>query len=156
MRRFPPTLVLAAIALALLPLAGAASAHEHDGWGGRGGWAQAAEHDRGRGGQGWRGGERPPPPGWSHGGRQAMPPPPGAYYQGPPGYYPAPEPYGPPPGGYLRRGGHLPPGIRGEAVPDLGRYRLRPPPPGYAWVRVGNAFLLMNTQTGQIFDMIAD
>jgi Ni/Co efflux regulator RcnB len=84
-----------------------------------------------------------------------MVPPPGYYRPPPQAYYPPPEAYGAR-GGYLRRGGHLPPGIRGEVVPDLGRYRLRPPPPGYAWVRVGNAFLLMNRETGQIFDMIAD
>jgi Ni/Co efflux regulator RcnB len=81
-----------------------------------------------------------------------MGPPPGYYPAAPRGYYPPPPAYG----GYLRRGGHLPPGVRGEVVPDLGRYRLRPPPPGYDWVRVGNAFLLMNRETGQIFDMIAE
>jgi Ni/Co efflux regulator RcnB len=154
MRRFRHLIAIAAAVLAVLPLGSAAMAGDH-------GW-ERGEHGRGgeRGGgpPGWSHGdrgERGPPPGWERGergGRQPMPPP-GYYRAGPRGYYP------PPPmayGGYLRRGGHLPPGVRGEVVPDLGRYRLRPPPPGYDWVRVGNAFLLMNRETGQIFDMIAD
>jgi Ni/Co efflux regulator RcnB len=152
MTRFKPLIAFAAAALAVLPLAGSAAADEH-GWG-RGEHGRGGDHGGGR--PDWNRGERGgPPPGWGRGergGRQQMPPP-GAYYPGPRGYYP------PPPsayGGYLRRGGHLPPGVRGEVVPDLGRYRLRPPPPGYDWVRVGNAFLLMNRETGQIFDMIAD
>jgi Ni/Co efflux regulator RcnB len=147
MRRFRPLIAVAAAVLAVLPLGSSAVAGDH-GWG-RGG------HDRGEhGGRGWSHGERGGPPGWARGGhegRQPMPGP-GYYRSAPRGYY------GPPPayGGYLRRGGHLPPGVRGEVVPDLGRYRLRPPPPGYDWVRVGNAFLLMNRETGQIFDMIAE
>lgn len=149
MRRFRPLIALAAAVLAVLPLGSVAAAGEH-GWG-------RGDHGHGgdRGGHGWRHGEGGgPPPGWGrgeHGGRHAMPPP-GYYPAAPRAYYPPRSTYG----GYLRRGGHLPPGVRGEVVPDLGRYRLRPPPPGYDWVRVGNAFLLMNRETGQIFDMIAD
>jgi Ni/Co efflux regulator RcnB len=56
----------------------------------------------------------------------------------------------------VRRGGYLPPEVRGGVVGDYGRYRLRPPPRGYTWMRVGNAFLLMNMATGQIFDVIED
>ncbi|MET0274616.1 MAG: RcnB family protein [Phenylobacterium sp.] len=71
--------------------------------------------------------------------------------------------YGPPPGygGYerprssygVRRGGYLPPQAPGYVVEDYGRYRLRPPPRGYDWVRVGDDFLLV-APDGQIFDMI--
>ena len=33
------------------------------------------------------------------------------------------------------------------------RYRLRPPPHGYNWVRVGDGFALVSPE-GQIFDMV--
>jgi Ni/Co efflux regulator RcnB len=39
-------------------------------------------------------------------------------------------------------------------VQDYGRYRLRPPPPGYGWVRSGRALMLMDMNTGQVFDVI--
>jgi Ni/Co efflux regulator RcnB len=72
--------------------------------------------------------------------------------------------YGPPPGyggnerpssrpGSVRRGGYLPPQAPGYVVEDYGRYRLRPPPRGYDWVRVGDDFVLV-APDGQIFDMI--
>ncbi|MDE2486305.1 MAG: RcnB family protein [Alphaproteobacteria bacterium] len=142
MRRFLQTL---AVALAVLGTAGGAWAGErHGGWGhggGRGAWAREAH--RGEGPHPWTRGERGPPPGWAR--RQAPPP---GYYGPPPGMYEAP--------GYLRRGGYLPPNVRGEVVPDPGRYRLRPPPRGFNWVRVGNAFALMNMETGQLFDIIPD
>ena len=62
----------------------------------------------------------------------------------------------PPPGYGLRRGGIAPPSYRGAIVPDYGRHRLRPPPPGFAWVRAGDRYLLVSRQTGQIFDVIGD
>jgi Ni/Co efflux regulator RcnB len=149
-------LQMLAFAATVLGAAGAAVAGPHGGWGhgeGRGGWV----HEGGRGGppawarceprgepRGESRGERGPPPGWER--REA--PPPGAYYGPPPGEYES--------HGYLRRGGRLPPDVRGEVVPDPGRYRLRPPPRGYNWVRVGNAFALMNMETGQLFDIIPD
>lgn len=55
-----------------------------------------------------------------------------------------------------RRGGYLPDRFRGGVVEDYRRYRLRPPPHGYAWVRVGNGFALVSQDTGQIFDVIPD
>jgi Ni/Co efflux regulator RcnB len=150
MRRFLPIAALVATLLGALPAAGVAVAGDHDRGGGRqGGWAHARDdHGGGRGRGGpppWaRGRDRGPPPGWSRGeGRRERPD------------------YGPPPGayeshGYLRRGGRLPPDVRGEVVPDPGRYRLRQPPRGYNWVRVGGAFALMNMETGQLFDIIPD
>lgn len=73
-------------------------------------------------------------------------------------FSPPPE-YGDVPRGgprMLRPGGYLPPGYRGGMVQDFQRYRLRPPPHGYAWVRAGNAFLLVSLVDGQIFDVIVD
>jgi len=151
-------LALAATLLGALPAAGVAVAGDHHRGGGghEGRWA----HD---GPRGHRGGERDgdhgrggPPP-WAHGGRD----------RGPPGGWSRGESrrrgpvYEAPRGvesshGYLRRGGRLPPDVRGEVVPDPGRYRLRQPPRGYNWVRVGGAFALMNMETGQLFDIIPD
>ena len=54
------------------------------------------------------------------------------------------------------RVGTAPPAYRGAIVPDYGRHRLRPPPPGFAWVRAGDRYLLVSRQTGQIFDIIGD
>lgn len=69
------------------------------------------------------------------------------YYGPPPGAYAPPRAYG------LRRGGYLPPQAQGSEVEDYGRYRLRPPPRGFRWVRVGGAYALVGPD-GQIFDMI--
>ncbi|MDB5477077.1 MAG: hypothetical protein JWP49_2588, partial [Phenylobacterium sp.] len=70
---------------------------------------------------------------------------------------PGPEAYGPPPGYYPpRRGAYLPPQARGGVVQDYGRYRLRLPPRGYVWVRSGRATMLMDMNTGQVFDVIPD
>lgn len=66
-------------------------------------------------------------------------------YDPPPRYYEGPSP---------RRGGYLPPRASGGIILDLGRYRLRPPPRGYAWVRVGSGFALISTATGQVFDIV--
>lgn len=74
-------------------------------------------------------------------------PPPSAYY-GSPYYRP----------GYAawRRGAYLPPYYRGYVIHDYGRYRLRPPPRGYAWYRVGDDYLLAAIASGLIFDIIDD
>jgi Ni/Co efflux regulator RcnB len=142
---------------------GALARDHHDGGdprghgGERGGappWARGGE----RGG-GERGGGAPP---WSRGverggGRWERPP--AEAYGPPPGYY-APRNQPPPgyyaPRGQPRRGGYLPPEARGGVVQDYGRYRLRPPPRGYAWVRSGHAMMLMDMDTGQVFDVIPD
>jgi len=73
---------------------------------------------------------------------------PGPYGRGPPGY---PAPY--PRASGVRPGGYLPPSYRGAPVEDYRRYRLRPPPRGYNWVRVGDGFALVSPD-GQIFDMV--
>ena len=134
---------------------------------------QAQEHGRGwgqeRGGPGGRGGrggpadrgerglpverggpllERGGPPVTRWDGR-----PPETYaYPGPPSYVRRL----PPPGYGLRRGGLVPPQFRGAIVPDYGRHRLRPPPPGFAWVRMGDRYMLVSRATGQIFDVIGE
>lgn len=58
----------------------------------------------------------------------------------------------PPPA--ARRGGYLPRDFSGEVVDDYRRFRLRTPPAGFAWVRVGNGFALVSMTDGQIFDMV--
>lgn len=73
-------------------------------------------------------------------------------YPGPPAY----QRRSPAPGYAPRRGGVVPPQYRGAVVPDYGRHRLRPPPPGFAWVRMGDRYLLVSRSTGQIFDVIGD
>lgn len=76
---------------------------------------------------------------WSYG------PPPVSYYNSP--YY---RP------GYTawRRGAVLPPHYRGYVVRDYHRYRLRPPPRGYAWYQVGNDYMLATVASGLIFEII--
>ncbi|MBU2135854.1 MAG: RcnB family protein [Alphaproteobacteria bacterium] len=78
--------------------------------------------------------------------RWAYGPPPAVYY-GHPQYRP----------GYVawRRGAVLPPHYRGYVVHDYHRYRLRPPPRGYAWHQVGNDYLLAAVATGIIFEIIS-
>lgn len=76
-------------------------------------------------------------------------------------YGSAPRPYFVDPGyryGPLtwRRGNVLPPLYRGVGVGDYYRYHLRPPPRGYAWYRVGDAFLLTDIGSGLIFEIIRD
>ncbi len=39
-------------------------------------------------------------------------------------------------------------------VNDYYRYRLRPPPRGYAWYRVGDDYLMAAIATGIIFEII--
>jgi Ni/Co efflux regulator RcnB len=157
MRRLLSTL-FAVVALAS-PLAGGA-AHAQDG--GRhdhGREARGAEPQRGRGEdrRDDRGGryEGPSPsyerrrddPGRYDGERGRM-----SRDYGPP---PA-QGYEPPTGRSVRRGGYMPPAFQGAALGDYGRYRLRPPPRGYAWYRVGGGYALVSIYTGQIFDMIPD
>lgn len=117
------------------------------------------DHPHGGGQRGGErgGGEHAAPPGWSRGGGRGERAP-----AAPPAQAPPPQAYGPPanvhatrPQG-VRRGGYLPPEMRGGVVGDYGRYRLRPPPPGYAWVRSGRALMLVDMGTGQVFDVIPD
>lgn len=61
--------------------------------------------------------------------------------------------YGPPRG--VRPGGRLPPEYRGPPIADYPRYRLRPPPAGYAWRRAGDAFILTDRE-GRVFDVVPD
>lgn len=138
--RMRPSLapLVALVAALAVSTAGVAVARDHHGDGGGRGWA--------RGGERGDHGDRGAPPPWTRGGgwerRQAGPP---------------PDAYGPPPGwDRPRRGGYLPPQARGGVVQDYGRYRLRPPPPGYGWVRSGRALMLMDMNTGQVFDVVPD
>ena len=66
---------------------------------------------------------------------------------------PRPRGFAPPPA--ARRGGYLPDNYRGGVVNDYRRYRLRPPPMGYNWVRVGDGFALVS-EDGRIFDVVPD
>ncbi len=85
----------------------------------------------------------------------------GYYYQnrwfyGPPPvvYYSHPQ-YRP---GYVawRRGAVLPHHYRVYVIHDYHRYRLRPPPRGYAWHQIGNDYLLAAIATGIIFEIISN
>ena len=74
--------------------------------------------------------------------------------------------YGPPPRAYLgapdyrpgynawRRGALLPPTYRSYVIEDYTRYRLRPPPRGYVWYRVGDDFMLTGVANGMIFEVV--
>ena len=55
-----------------------------------------------------------------------------------------------------RRGGYLSDSFRGGVIEDYQRFRLRPPPRGYAWVRVSGGFALVSVGDGRIFDVIPD
>jgi Ni/Co efflux regulator RcnB len=166
---------------AALAMAGGAVAEGHHGGGGggehHGGWA-GGEHHGGGGGDGWSG-EHRGGNGWNgergeHGrwdgdqgrrwgggdrgrwddrrfngywfnNRWFYGPPPQAYFEAPgfrPGY------------SQWRRGGFLPPYYRSWTVDDFSRYRLRRPPYGYHWIRVGEDYLLVSDRTGLIFDVI--
>jgi Ni/Co efflux regulator RcnB len=138
------------------PAAAEGHGHGHDQGDGHGNGHGRWERDQGedRGGphdNGRHGGYGPPP----------------APYRPPPTRYGPPEaniPYGapyyrgggPPPAYGVRRGGQIPPEYLGAIVPDYGRHRLRPPPPGFGWVRMGNRYMLVNRGTGQIFDVIGE
>jgi Ni/Co efflux regulator RcnB len=161
--------VLAAAALVAMPLAtaGGAVAKDHrDGGGGRGEQHRGRGDDgrspgNGRGGPGaWRSGEDRGG-GYPGGGRWDRPEP---RYEprGDPRYDPRasrydPRAYGPPPGVYApapHRGGYLGPRGGGDVIQDYGRFRLRPPPRGYAWVRTGGGYALVSSATGQVFDVV--
>ena len=77
-------------------------------------------------------------------------------YEGPRRYDDGPRPnYMRPPGDGGRRGGaYLPDNYRDGVVDDYRRYRLRPPPSGYAWVRMGNGFALVEMDSGRVFDRV--
>lgn len=66
----------------------------------------------------------------------------------------APPPREAPPG--WRRGATLPPAYRGERVYAYERHRLRPPPAGYAWYRVGDDFLLTQMTSGLVVEVVRD
>jgi Ni/Co efflux regulator RcnB len=167
MKRLILTLLAVAAVAGPLPVASSAVAKDKPGhqaqrrdYGNRGG--DGGGPSRARGGEGWRGdnrgrgaerggGERRGGERWSderRGDRGEWRAPPRSAYGPPPGYGDAPpRAYG------LRRGGYMPPQVQGGVVENYGRYRLRPPPRGYDWVRVGDDFLLV-APDGQIFDMI--
>lgn len=168
-------IVAAAVLTSTLLAGGEAAAQGRDhGYGhdrGRG-WAAAAPRGD-HGDRGYRGGGYPPghegrgpagvpvERGGPPGGRRDGGPPAGRWDGGPPQVYgypglPSYERRLPPPGYGLRRGGLVPPQFRGAIVPDYGRHRLRPPPPGFAWVRMGDRFMLVSRSTGQIFDVIGN
>jgi Ni/Co efflux regulator RcnB len=113
--------------------------------------AWALDNDRGRGRQEQRGGgdRGGPGPRWerpgNRGERRFERPPPQRLR--PDRRFDAPR--------ALRPGGRLPGAYRDERVEDYGRYRLRPPPQGYAWYRTGDGFMLVSPD-GQIFDVIVD
>ena len=144
--------IVAVLALSLL----CADAADAQGWGGRG-------HGEGHAGPSGSGRYAVPAdagrmgrPGYARGGGY---PPSGPY--APRGYarpdlggYPA---YAPPPGAYAPRGGwrrgeFLPSGPAGGQLLDPRRYRLRSPPPGYAWYGVGRDAYLVQRSTGLILD----
>jgi Ni/Co efflux regulator RcnB len=63
--------------------------------------------------------------------------------EGPAPYY-APSP---------RRGGYMPPPA-GGAIQDYGRYRLRPPPRGFVWLRTNRGYAMVEEETGRVFDIV--
>lgn len=65
--------------------------------------------------------------------------------------YPAYPAYAAPRNGY-RRGQFMPRGLSGAEALDPHRYRLRSPPPGYAWYGVGRDAYLVQRSTGLILD----
>ncbi|MEP9378991.1 RcnB family protein [Aquabacter sp. CN5-332] len=96
---------------------------------------------------------------------------PGQYNQpgphNPPGQYNPPGPRGPngyvqprPPGAqanpyaWRKKGGHLPHG-RGQVVNDYRRYKLKPPPRGYHWVRDGDNYMMVGITSGIISSILS-
>jgi len=67
---------------------------------------------------------------------------------------PAGRGYGEPAARNERQRGFAPRAYQGPVVEDFRRYRLRPPPQGYAWVRLGDGFALISLDDGQIFDRV--
>ncbi|MDP2213612.1 RcnB family protein [Phenylobacterium sp.] len=70
------------------------------------------------------------------------------------------HPHGMPPGQAKKRwsrGQHIPRAYVTEQtyyITEPARYRLRPPPAGYQWVRVDNDVYLAQTQTGLIAEVV--
>jgi Ni/Co efflux regulator RcnB len=74
--------------------------------------------------------------------------------------------YGPPPAAYYsdpyfrpgytawRRGATLPSYYRGAQLYEYDRYRLRRPPPGYAWYRVNDDYVLTQMMSGLIMEVV--
>lgn len=154
-------LTLAATLAVAGPLAssGMASAKDHHGEGGwqqqRGGEERGGE---GRGGGRWRDGPdrgdfRGPYPrgGEPRGDPRAFPR--GGDPRGEPRAYPRdPRAYAPAP---RDPRAYAPRDPEEQVIQDHARYRLRPPPRGFAWVRMGNGgFALIQESTGQVFDTI--
>jgi Ni/Co efflux regulator RcnB len=148
MKTFRPLLALAAAAvMAALPVADAA-AQDRGRWGrddggrgrGRGDYQQTQQRrDEPRGQARGRGPDGYGPPGQAR--RQYAPQP----QYAPPEYAPRSRQYD--------RGGYLPPSS-GARVEDPSRYRLREPPRGYGWVRMGDRYMMVDQRTGQIFDVV--
>jgi Ni/Co efflux regulator RcnB len=160
MKRLILMLAAAASVSAAMPLT--APAFARDGDQGR----RAERHDRGRGHSG-QGGKEAGPGRWESEGRRRGDDRPQydgprrrgddrPRYEGQRRYEDGPRPnYMRPYGEGARRGGaYLPDGYRGGMVDDYRRYRLRPPPHGYAWVRMGNGFALVEMGSGRIFDRV--
>ena len=72
----------------------------------------------------------------------------GPQRQAPPGRYNLPAQRG------WGRGQYLPQPYRGGQIQDFGRHRLRPPPAGYDWVRVGPDIYLTQRATGLVVEAI--
>lgn len=64
--------------------------------------------------------------------------------------YDAPAPYYAP---SPRRGGFMPPPT-GGAIQDYGRYRLRPPPRGFIWLRTNRGYAMVEQESGRVFDIV--
>lgn len=84
--------------------------------------------------------------GYYYNNRWAYGPPPAAYW-GRPGFRPD----------YRRwaRGAYLPRHYNTYVIYDYPRYRLRPPPRGYHWIRANDDYVLAAIATGLILDVIA-
>lgn len=166
-------LISAACLAAILPLGELAIARDGDG-----GHRRAAASDRGEGrgqgrrveerrgeerrvderrtedrrGQDWRidGRDRGPPARYE---RREEPDRGRRYDDRPPAYAPSymREPGPRRGGGY--GGNYAPESSRPASVDDYQRYRLRPPPRGFGWVRMGNGFALVGPD-GRVFDRV--
>ena len=138
--------ILGAIALTVGPLAaGDAAMAEGRRDERRGEWSQR-DHARDNGRDNGRRYEAPRPrqaPQWSRGnnGRWSRSDGYDPRYDAPPSYRM------PGPGRYLAPG-------RPAIIEDYPRYRLRTPPHGFTWVKMGEGYALVSTRTGQIFDVI--
>lgn len=146
MKRLILSLAAAAVA-GPMAAAGQAAAQPRDHWDRRDDhWNRRGEHwDRHNDRRGARGWDRNRYNGYYYRNTWFYGPPPPSYYDDRsyrPGYAP------------WRRGAVLPRYYRDYRVNDYYRYRLRPPPRGYAWYRVGDDYLLAAVASGLIFDII--